>query len=118
MPNYTIKGTGDIAFGTEDVGYTDVGVIQSASNQVGGDKLELKDRNGNVFLVVYFNDKNECELKAIFDTTFDLPARGDQIDLFDLTDLLVDEVRLDYENEKDAGLTIRATKYVPAMVLA
>lgn len=109
--NYRIQGTGAIAFGTEDVGYTDVGVIQSASNQLGGDKLELKNRKGNVFLVVYFNEKNECELKAIFDTGFTLPARGDAIAILDLTNVLVDDVTLNYENEKEAGITIKATRY-------
>jgi hypothetical protein len=109
--NYRIQGTGAIAFGTEDVGYEDVGVVQSASDNLTGDKLELKNRKGNVFLVVYFNDQNQCQLKAIFDTTFELPARGDSISLMGLANVLVDDVEKNYENEKEAGLTIKATRY-------
>lgn len=118
MSNYRIQGTGNIAFGTGDVGLTDVGQVLSASQMNGGDKLELKDRQGGVFLVIYFNDKNECELKAIWDQSYALPARGDAIALFELTDVLVDECTINYENEKEAGITIKATKYASgAMVL-
>lgn len=109
--NYKIVGTGDIEFGTSAAASDDVGVIVSASRKDGGDKLEIKDDNGNVYIVVYFNDKGECEIKAIFDTGTSIPARGDTLDICGLTATLVDEIDHDWENEKERMLTIRSTFY-------
>ncbi|MGC3991695.1 MAG: hypothetical protein QM796_18790 [Chthoniobacteraceae bacterium] len=107
---YNIVGSGNIQFGTGELGTT-YGVIVSASNKLGGDKLELKDEHGNVFVVVYFNDKNECEIQVIFDSGTALPVRGDNVSLAGLTDVLVDEVTQNWANEKEQQATIRGTKY-------
>jgi len=37
----------NVSFGTADVGYSAIGVIVSASKKTGGDKLEVKGRNGD-----------------------------------------------------------------------
>jgi hypothetical protein len=112
MPvNYTIVGDQDIEFGTDGVGYTAIGVIVSASRKLGGDKLEIKDREGNVYAVVYFNEKNECEIEAIFDAGVTIPDRGAAIDVCGVIDVLVDEVEHVWENEKERMLKIRGIKY-------
>lgn len=66
---FLIKGTAgaNITFGTSNVGYTAIGTIVSATHKHGGDKLEIKGRQGGVIIVIYFNDKDECEIDVIFD---------------------------------------------------
>jgi hypothetical protein len=110
--NYLIVGDDrDVVFGTEDVGYAGIGTIVSASHKHGGDKLEIKGRSGGVICVIYFNEKDECEIEAIFDSTITLPARGDTLSLCGLTLALCEEWEKKWENEKECILTIRATRY-------
>ena len=111
--NYLIVGTAgaDIEFGTTGAEYTGIGTIVSASNKLGGDKLEIKGRDGGVIIVIYFNEKNECEIEVIFDSGNTIPERGDAIDLCGITDPLVDEVEHVWANEKERMLKIRATRY-------
>lgn len=112
MPtNYLVVGSDDIEFSSDGAGYTGIGVIVNASRKDGGDKLELKDRQGNVFAVVYFNDKNECEFESIFDSSVTIPVRGDAISVCGKTNVLVDEIEHKWENEKERMLTIRGTRY-------
>lgn len=112
MPqNYTVVGDDDVEFSSDGAGYTAIGVIVSATRKLGGDKLEIKDRQGNVYAVVYFNEKNECEIEVIFETGVSVPERGDAIDVCGVTDVLVDEVEHMWENEKERMLKIRGTKY-------
>jgi hypothetical protein len=114
MPdNYLIVGAGgaNVHFGTGTVGYTGIGVIVSSDRQDGGDKLELKDRQGNVFAVIYFNANNQCSIDVIFDSTVDIPERGDAIDVCGLVGVLVDDVKHKWEREKERMLTITGTRY-------
>lgn len=111
MPNYTVVGDDDVEFGTAGVGYSAIGVIVSASRKEGGDKLEIKDREGRVYVVIYFNDKDECEIEVIFETGVTVPSRGDAIDVCGVVDVLVDEIEHVWENEKERMLKIRGTKY-------
>jgi len=109
--NYRIVGNQNAEFGTESVGGAGIGVILSASRKDSGDKLEIKDTNGNVFIVIYFNDKGECEIKAIFDSTVTLPVRGDTLDICGLVGTLVDEIDHDWDNGRERQVTIRSTFY-------
>lgn len=112
MSNYLIVGTAgaDIAMGTTDMGYSAIGTIVSGDRKDSGDILEIKDRYGNVVAKVYFNDKNECSLDAIFDSTVDLPVRGDAISLAGLTDVLVEEITLKWEQSKEKMVNIKGVK--------
>lgn len=111
--NYLIVGTAgaDIEFGTGEVGYTAIGTIVSGGHDHGGDKLEIKGRQGGVIAVVYFNDKDECEIEVIFDSSASLPERGDSLSLCGLANVLCDGWKKAWENEKECMLTIRATRY-------
>lgn len=113
----TGSGAGNIEFGSTGAGYTAVGQVQSASRKDGGEKLELKTRKGNTFCVIYFNAKGECSIKAIFDSTFALPVRGDAIDLCGVSGVLVEDISHDWASGKERGITINATKYDAALVL-
>lgn len=112
MPdNYLIVGTGDIGFGTDSAGYTGIGVIISATRKDGGDKLEIKDRQGNVFIVVYFNAKNECEIEVLFDEETTIPERGDALSLCGLTNVLCDDIEHKWSAGAERKFTIRGTRY-------
>ena len=109
--NYRILGNQNVEFGTESVGGAGIGVILSASRKDSGDKLEIKDTNGNVFIVICFNDKGECEIKVIFDSTVTLPVRGDTLDICGVVGTLVDEIDHDWDNGRERQVTIRSTFY-------
>jgi hypothetical protein len=87
------------------------GKIQTASRKHGGEKVELKDENGETFCVIYFDDKDGCEFKAIFQSNIVLPTRGDLISIGGVVNALVDDFDVDWENTNAKMLTLRATKY-------
>ncbi len=109
---YTITGNGNITFGTGEIAAATIGTVTSGGRKKAGEQLELKDVNGNTFVVIFFDDKDECEIEAILDADYTPPARGDFIDLCALTDLIVKDWDLKWANTKEKGITIRATKYV------
>ena len=111
MPvNYTIVGTGNIVFGTHAVGYTAIGVITDASDDRGGEILELKNRYGNTWLQIYFDDRNDGEFSAILDSTATLPERGDLIDVCGHTDVIVQSYSLSWANSKEKGIKVKWSK--------
>lgn len=104
-----IKGNNTITWGAGDG--ASMGKVQSATRKLGGDKVELLDENGEVFAVVYFNDKNECEFEAIFLAAVNLPDRGDTITIGGVASCLVDDIEEKWSNVNAKMFTIRATKY-------
>jgi len=104
-----IKGNNTIIWGSGDG--ASVGKVQSATKKLGGDKVELLDENGEVFSVIYFNDKNECEFEAIMLSSVTPPVRGDSITIGGLAGCLVDDVELKWVNNNAQMISIRATKY-------
>lgn len=122
MPNtYRVvgstNGAGDVEFGTEGAGYSTIGQVQSASRKTGGEQLELKTRNGNVFCVIFFNEKGECSITAIWDNDYADPVRGDAIDLCGLEDVLVMDVTHNWNIGRERSITINATKFSDALVV-
>lgn len=107
MPN--IKGNNLITWGTGDA--AGLGVIQSASTKLGGEKVELPDEDGETFCVIYFDDKNECEFEAIMQSSVTLPDRGDAINIGNVVGASVDDVELKWANKDAQRVAIRATKY-------
>lgn len=104
-----IKGNNTITWGAGDGAA--IGKVQSASKKTGGDKVELLDENGEVFSVIYFNGKNECEFETIMLSGVTPPARGDAITIGVVANCLVDDVEEKWQNNNAKMLTIRATKY-------
>lgn len=105
----TIKGNNLVTWGAGSA--AGLGVIQSASNKLGGEKVELADEDGETFCVIYFDDKDECEFEAIMQTGVSLPARGGEIEIGGVAAALVDEVELKWANREAKRISIRATKY-------
>lgn len=114
----TGSGAGNVEFGTTGVGYTAVGQVQSGSRKDGGKTLELVTRKGNTFCVIYFDDRGECTLDAIFDSTYTLPARGDAIDVCGLTGCLVMDVSHKWAAGKERGISLTITKFSGALTLS
>jgi len=112
MSNYLLVGTSgaNAVVGTADAGYNAIGTIVSAERKDSSDQLELKDRYGNVVVVIYFNYKNECTIDVIFDSTVSLPAIGDALSVCGLTIVLVDTITLKWEQGKEKMVTIKATR--------
>jgi len=106
----TIVGTpSDIIWGSD--GVFSSGIITSARKHVGGDKREIKDNFGNVAVVVYFNEKNECEITVLAQTSIDIPTRGDTITIAGVL-CLVDDTEENWTNEKEKSFNVKATRYV------
>jgi hypothetical protein len=103
-----VTGSTTIEWGTGDAGGS--GKVQSASRRIGGEKVELKDENGETFCVVYFDDKDQCEFTAIV-LSGNPPARGDAISIGGVSNCLVDEAELNWQNNNAKMMTVRATKY-------
>lgn len=112
----TSDGAADVEFGTDGVGYTTVGQVQSGSQKISGDKLELKTRKGNTFCVIYFNETGECQIEAIWDNDYADPARGDAIDLCGLTSVLVEDIEHKWAVGKERSISITARKYAAVTV--
>lgn len=104
-----IKGNNLISWGSGDA--AGLGVVQSASTKLGGEKVELYDEDGDTFCVIYFDDKDECEFEAIMQSSVTLPDRGDTISIGGVVAALVDDVELRWANRDAQRVMIRATKY-------
>lgn len=104
-----IKGNNTITWGSGSAGGS--GKVQSSTRKLGTDKVELVDENGEVFSVVYFNAKNECEFEAILLSAVTLPAIGDTITIGGIALCLVDSIEEKWTNNNAKMFTIRATKY-------
>lgn len=113
LGNYLIVGTAgaDNILGTEDMGYSAIGTIVSGGDKETSDKLEIKDRYGNVVAVIYFNDKHECTIEVIFDSTVTLPGIGDTISVAGLVNVIVDSIEKKWEQAKEKMVSIAATMY-------
>lgn len=105
-----IIGDNTVIFGTGGLFAT--GIVLSASVMLDGDILELKDNTGFVYCVVYFNDKNECEIQIILKTDTAEPVRGDNITIGGVADCLVKNAKKEWEDAGEAKYTLQATRYV------
>lgn len=108
---HKIKGNNLVSIGAAGTVSGTWGKIQSASRKHGGEKLELKDENGETFCTIWFDDKDACEFKAIFQSNIILPTRGDAITIGGVVGAYIDDFDIDWENTAAKMLTIRATKY-------
>ena len=99
--NYTIIGDGNVVFGTDDVGYTTIGQIQSAGKKTLNEVLELKNRYGNTFVVILFDGRKEMDIESIFDADYTIPANGDLIDIFGETNCIAMDTEEMWANGKE-----------------
>lgn len=104
-----IKGNNTIVWGAGTA--ASLGKVQSSTKKTGSDKVELLDENGEVFTVVYFNEKKECQFEAIFQSSVTLPAIGDTITIGGVATCLVDSIEEKWDNKNAKMFTITATKY-------
>src|SRR4051812_47154333 len=100
MSNYLIVGTGgaNVEMGTTGAGYSGIGTIISADREDGGEELELKNRYGNTFAIIFFNDRDECSIDVIFKSDLTIPVRGDSLSLCGLTGVLCKKITHKWEN--------------------
>jgi hypothetical protein len=109
MADPNIVGTpNDIIWGTN--GTYAVGLIKSCRKQNGGDKREIRDNNGKVVVVVYFNDNGEVELVMLAQVSIDLPARGTPITIAGLA-CLTESAEENWRNEQEKEVTLKAHRY-------
>ena len=110
-------GAANLEIGTDAVGYTAVGEIMSATNKLTGDKIELKTRKGNVFAAVFLNNMKEGSFEAIWDSSFEIPARGDAITVFGGGSYLVDDAEEKWASGKEKMISISVKQYTDALVV-
>ncbi len=88
-----------------------LGIVQSASTELGGEEVELLDEDGEVFCVIFFNDKDECEFEALMQSSVTPPERGDSINIGGVVGAFVKRVKLIWANKEAQKISIQATKY-------
>lgn len=106
----TIKGNTTVLWGTDGL-YAAGEVVESGSERLTGDKVEIEDNNGFVVSVIYFNDKRECTFSMIVKTTAPTLARGDAITIGGVVGALVDDTEIVWERRDVRKYKVNATKY-------
>ena len=110
MPNSpTIKGDNTVLWGTGS-GTTLAGIIVRVRNMLTGEMVEIPDENGFTVSVVYFNDKNECEVEMIVKTSYPTIARGDTVTIMGVTALANDYEKV-WEQKGVRKYTLKATRW-------
>ena len=110
-PAPVIKGDSTILWGTNS-GTTLAGLIVSVKNQLTGEMVEVPDNNGFTVAVVYFNDKNECEVEMIIQTAAPTLARGDYVTIMGIANCQVQDITLSWEQKGVRKYNVKACKYV------
>lgn len=109
-PNPTIKGDSTVLWGTGD-GTTIAGIIVSVRDQLTGEMVEISDENGFTVACVFFNDKHECEVELIVQTSYPTLARGDSVTIAGISGCLVIDVEKQWEQKSVRKLRVKATKF-------
>lgn len=111
MPtNYTIVGTGSIVWGANETAYTAIGEVIGGDDERGGEVKDLKNKYGNTWLVVLFDDRNDGSFKALMSGSATIPDRGDTIDVAGHTDVIVLGYKIDWQNDDAKAITIQWSK--------
>lgn len=113
MSDSSVKYTGNrkVVWGTNGL-YREGVIVSSASDQRTADKEEIKDNDGNVVGVVFFNHQNQVSVSAICNASDaeTLPEMGDIVEICG-KECVVNDVKLDWNQGASAKFTISATKY-------
>lgn len=113
MSDSSVKFTGNrkVVWGTNGL-YREGVIVSSASDQRTSDKEEIKDNDGNVVVVVFFNMQNQTSVSAICneDDANNLPEMGDIVEICG-KECVVNDVKLDWTQGSSAKFSISATKY-------
>jgi len=105
-----IKGDNTVVFGSGGV-YTTGIIVTTASNKLDGDMLEIKDNNGFVVAVIFYNDKNELSFEMIVQTTAPTLKRGDVITIAGVATAIVKDTELKYTQDNVQKFAVNATSY-------
>lgn len=105
-----IKGDNTVLWGARG-GTTISGIATSVRDQLTGEMVEIPDDIGFTVAVVFFNDKHECEVELIVQTSYPSMARGDIVTIMGNTNCLVTEVEKVWENKQARKLRVKATAF-------
>ena len=106
----TIKGNSTILWGAAG-GTTIAGIIVSVRDQFTGEMVEIPDEVGFTTTVVFFNDKHELEVQLIVSTAVPTLKRGDLVTIAGITNCLVTETEVNWEQKNARKLTVKATNW-------
>ena len=113
MSDSSVKFTGNrkVVWGTNGL-FREGIIVSSASDQRTSDKEEIKDNDGNVVCIVFFNMQNQTSISAICnsDDAESLPELGDIVEICG-KECVVNDVKLDWNQGASAKFSITATKY-------
>jgi DNA/RNA endonuclease YhcR with UshA esterase domain len=106
----TIKGDSTVLWGTAG-GTTISGIIVSVRDQLTGEMVEIPDEVGFTVTVVFFNDRDECEVQLIVKTSVPDLKRGDAVTIAGIDNCLVTEREVNWEQKGARKLTVKATRW-------
>jgi hypothetical protein len=110
--NPVIRGDSSVLWGANGVyNGTGSGIVQTGSDELTGEKLEVQDELGQTVAVIFFDDKHNVEFEAIIKTSAPTIARGDGLTICGIAYALVDTVTKLWENKGVQKYRVRATKY-------
>ena len=93
-------------------GTTLAGIIVSVKNQLTGEMVEVPDNNGFAAAIVYFNDKNECEVAMIIQAAAPTLTRGEFVTIMGITNCQVQDCTLEWEQKGVRKYNVKACAYV------
>jgi hypothetical protein len=110
--NPVIRGDNTVLWGANGVyNGTGSGIVQSGSDELTGEKVEVQDELGQTVAVIFFDDKNNVEFEAIIKTSAPAIARGDGLTICGHAYALVDTVTKLWENKGTQKYRVKATQY-------
>jgi hypothetical protein len=112
MSTAVIKGDNTILWGATGVySGTGAGYVTSGSDQLTGEKLEVKDKDGFTVAVVFFDDKHNVQFEAVIKAAAPALARGDAATVCGIAYCLIDEVEILWENAQARKYRVKGTNY-------
>jgi len=108
--NAVIKGDNTVLWGTAS-GTTLAGIIVRVRNQLTGEMVEVPDENGFAVAVIFFNDKNECEVEMIIQTSAPSIPRGTVCTIMGIENCISNDYEQVWEQKGVRKYTLKATAY-------
>lgn len=103
--SYTIKGGGDVVWGVDDT--STLGVITNVNIDKTGENELLRNQQGAVDGVVFYDEKTAVKMTVITSAAAVLPATGDKLAIGDVTGLVMScSESKDYKGVRKFDVTV------------
>ena len=109
-PNVKFVGNGKVIWGSSGVAAEGV-LCEGGSVKKVADKSAITDNDGNTVLLVFFNERNECNFSFLAQVDSVIPEVGDAITIGGAADCIVDDVTETWTKGDAKKIAVNATAY-------